>query len=354
MTVEPVRDDIAPIQMLRGIAATMVVFVHIALQVRRLGFTAIDAEWMLSGVDIFFVISGFIMWVSLARHPQRTAREFMLHRIVRVVPLYWLLTALMVVVMLVAPQLLQSARFDLPHIIKSFLFIPAPHPLTGAYWPVLVPGWTLNFEMFFYLLFSAAIVLSKGVERTRLLIIAALIIAAVVIANVADVLPDAVRHYGDSIILEFLFGIAVGWAYVRGWPIRSAVAWVLIAIGFALLFVLHASENFPRVLIAGLPAMLVVTGAAFVHRLSIPPLTLLGDASYSLYLSHVFTLSAVTQAWRSLHLARFGEALFLVVAPVAAILVALLFYRFVERPMTRAAARMFQARRERQPRALPV
>lgn len=354
MTVEPVRDDIAPIQMLRGIAATMVVFVHIALQVRRLGFASIDAEWMLSGVDIFFVISGFIMWVSLARHPQRTAREFMLHRIVRVVPLYWLLTALMVVVMLIAPQLLQSGRFDLAHIIKSFLFIPAPHPLTGAYWPVLVPGWTLNFEMFFYLLFSIAIVLSKGIERTRLAIIAVLIVAAVAVAQFADFLPDAIRHYGEPILLEFLFGIGVGWAYVRRWPIRSALAWVLVTVGFALLFVLHASEKFPRILIAGLPAMLVVAGAAFVDRLSIPPLKRLGDASYSLYLSHVFTLSALTQAWKSHHLARFGEALFLVVAPVTAILVALIFYRFVEQPLTRAAARMFQARRDRTPRALPA
>ena len=126
------RTDIAPIQMLRGIAAAMVVCVHIQLQLSRLGFADVSQNWLLSGVDIFFVISGFIMWVSIANRPERTAAEFMRHRIARIVPLYWLLTTLMIITMLVRPDLLQSARYDLGHIIKSYLFIAAPHPTSGS------------------------------------------------------------------------------------------------------------------------------------------------------------------------------------------------------------------------------
>ena len=77
LTIESTRQDIIPIQMLRGIAASMVVFVHLDVQLKRLGYGTLDAPWLASGVDIFFVISGFIMWVSVARRPATSAGEFM-------------------------------------------------------------------------------------------------------------------------------------------------------------------------------------------------------------------------------------------------------------------------------------
>ena len=146
----------------------------------------------------------------MANRPERTAGEFMRHRIARIVPLYWLLTTLMVVTMLVRPDLLQSARFDLGHIIKSYLFIAAPHPTSGKYWPVVVPGWTLNYEMFFYALFAAAIALSRGSQIRRLIFTAVFLVSAVVVVGLLPQLPGAVRYYGDPILLEFLLGIVIG------------------------------------------------------------------------------------------------------------------------------------------------
>ena len=84
MTVEGSRPEIVSIQMLRGIAATMVVFVHLDVQLRRLQLGSIDSGWLTSGVDIFFVISGFIMWVTTVRRPQTTAAGFMRNRIIRI------------------------------------------------------------------------------------------------------------------------------------------------------------------------------------------------------------------------------------------------------------------------------
>src|SRR6476620_2791854 len=149
MTVESSRPDIVSIQMLRGIAAMMVVFVHLDVQLRRLNLGSVDSAWMASGVDIFFVISGFIMWVTTVRRPQITAAEFMRNRIVRIVPLYWAISLFVLATTLLAPSLLHTTVFDAPHVVTSFLFLPWRDPVTGDFWPLLVPGWTLNFEMLF-------------------------------------------------------------------------------------------------------------------------------------------------------------------------------------------------------------
>lgn len=337
------RTDIAPIQMLRGIAAAMVVCVHIQLQLSRLGFADVSQNWLLSGVDIFFVISGFIMWVSIANRPERTAAEFMRHRIARIVPLYWLLTTLMIITMLVRPDLLQSARYDLGHIIKSYLFIAAPHPTSGKYWPVVVPGWTLNYEMFFYLLFAAAIALSKGSPIKRFCFTAFFLVTAVVIANVAPELPGALRYYGDPILLEFLFGIGIGCLYVRHFAQSSAKWWVVVAAGFALLYILSLT-SLPRLVAAGVPAALILIGAAFVPNVAVTPLKALGNASYSLYLSHVITLSALMQAWTTLELQFLGPVVFAVTALASSVAVAIVVYRYVERPVTRLASAALRPR----------
>lgn len=337
------RNDIAPIQMLRGVAALMVVFVHVELQLRRLGLANVDQNWLLSGVDIFFVISGFIMWVSMANRPERTAAEFMRHRIARIVPLYWLLTTLMVITMIVRPDLLQSARFDLVHIVKSYLFIAAPHPANGKYWPVVVPGWTLNYEMFFYLLFACAIALSNGSAPKRLMLTAVFLISAVMAASLLPQLPGALLFYGDPILLEFLFGIGIGYLYVSGIAQPSSKWWVLLAAGFTLLYLMSLTP-LPRPVVAGLPAALILLGAALAPNVAITPLTVLGNSSYSLYLSHVITLSALTQAWAALGLQFLGPLVFAMAALACSVAAGILVYHYVERPLTRVAGNTLRRR----------
>ena len=128
------------------------------MQLARLGYQGHWPEVFNSRVDIFFVISGFIMWVTTVGRTL-SPQEFLYRRLVRIVPLYWLVTAFTVLVMVVAPQAMQSSRFDLAHVVASFAFWPALHPVTGHYAPVLIPGWTLNYEMFFYVVFAACLLL---------------------------------------------------------------------------------------------------------------------------------------------------------------------------------------------------
>src|SRR4051812_30753120 len=110
------------VQMLRGVAALLVVFAHIAPQIEHLHGPV--PAWLDKGhfgVDIFFVISGFIIWTS-SQAEHVTPGDFLLRRLIRVVPLYWIATGLVTAVALVAPAVLSSTRFVLPHVVSSFLF----------------------------------------------------------------------------------------------------------------------------------------------------------------------------------------------------------------------------------------
>lgn len=327
------------IQYLRGLAALMVVILHLAPQWERMGYIGYWPGWLASGVDIFFVISGFIMWQTSIRRPSAPP-AFYYHRIVRVLPLYWLLTSVVIGIMLVAPQLLQSTRFDLGHALASYAFLPAMNPASGRIEPVLLPGWTLNYEMFFYVLFGLALLLPV---RLRLAGVAAVLVPLAAFGALYPQDNVALRFYSDSIMLEFLAGMAIGAWYCRG-PMLAArpTAWLILLAGWAAIIVLPTLANdWPRVIVAGLPACAIVVGALALeqaggigkHRLW----RALGDASYSLYLSHPLVLSAVSQAWRKLGLggSPAGKIAFSVIAVGAAVLCGLAIFHWLEKPLLR-------------------
>jgi exopolysaccharide production protein ExoZ len=347
LTIETNRLDIVSIQMLRGIAASMVVFVHLEVQLKRLGYGSFDATWLGTGVDIFFVISGFIMWVSVERRPRMTPGEFFRNRIIRVVPLYWLVSAGVLSITFAAPQLLQTTVFSAPHALASFLFLPARHPVTGQFWPLLVPGWTLNYEMLFYLLFAAAIAGSGGSSRIRLVIVAALIAAVVLLGSALEGRIDVMHFYANPILFEFIAGITIGIVYVQR-RVPSSFAWfAALAAGF---FFLWFGQRFgvftPITNLLG--AAMVVSGALFSPNLWVPGLKALGDASYSLYLTHVVTLSAWGQMWAT-GLQSLPAPLFVISALIACVAGALLCFRLVERPLTQGLKKYWVGPTERAP-----
>jgi peptidoglycan/LPS O-acetylase OafA/YrhL len=136
------------VQALRGLAALLVVFVHLDNLLLAIGLSTFGG----AGVDIFFVISGFIMVYTTAdRHV--TPWSFMADRIARIVPIYWLITLAVFCIALVSPMLLQATRADWNELVKSLFFIPFTKA-DGVVAPMFYVGWTLNYEMFFYLLFA--------------------------------------------------------------------------------------------------------------------------------------------------------------------------------------------------------
>ncbi|MDB6106432.1 MAG: acyltransferase [Gammaproteobacteria bacterium] len=339
---------IVSLQYLRALAALMVVYFHFKGQIPA--YTAVINHDLLgglhlsSGVDIFFVVSGFIMLVS-----SRSARPqtFLLQRIVRVVPLYWVLTALGALLACLWPELFRSTVLSSEYLVKSLLFIPYVNPgQHGAVVPLLVPGWSLNCEMFFYLIFSLMLYL----PFTARLGANGLIFAVLVAVNLALLYPasyPALSFLTDVRLFEFWLGMAIAHFHLQGRP--RLPAWLavgLTALGFGALLSqvsllpLLSDPALEAKLSTMLAAALIVLGAVGLERSTALPKSLLwlflGDASYSIYLSHDFALGFARFTWL-----RFGPAgatlaqaaAFATFSMVAVLIGACLTYRLLERPL---------------------
>ncbi len=145
VSVRRVSAELQSIQALRAIAATSVILVHIPF----IGKGAF-------GVDIFFVISGFIIcYIS-----SLNSDDFLLKRVFRIVPLYWLGTFGVFLLALVVPAWLNATTANLTDLAKSLFLIPYKREDGGTF-PMLFLGWTLEYEMFFYFAFGLALVFFK-------------------------------------------------------------------------------------------------------------------------------------------------------------------------------------------------
>lgn len=345
------------IQVLRAIAALLVLVGHTQGEVVRVaaahGQNLAPLPFLPGGfgVDLFFCISGFVMVVSSARLFATTGARgiFLRRRAFRLVPLYWLVTICYVPLLMLGSHGYQG---DLPRALATSLaFIPYPsYGADGALvFPLYSLGWTLNYEVFFYLVFSLFIVLPA--RRAGMAVCVAL--SLVVIAGVSfSSDAAALRFWSQPIILEFGFGVIAGYAWLRGRRLGGAAAATLIAA--ALAYVLadpfglsikidgaSTQNDFLRVLGWGLPTwVLLVAAVLFERHRSIDLkflsfVAFLGDCSYSLYLVHPFALLLITKGWLGLQLERYLDWKILGVALIGgSIGLSIVSYRRIERPLT--------------------
>jgi exopolysaccharide production protein ExoZ len=333
------RSDFVSIQYLRGLAALGVLLFH-ACQRAGIAFGAGAA-----GVDVFFVISGFIMWTVSSRRAT-SAGDFLLRRAGRIAPLYWVVTLLVVAIEVVRPATFPNMRLSLAHVVQSLLFLPHHDP-AGAVAPVIVPGWTLNYEVFFYVVFALTLLLPRG-RRSTILTAA---MGALCVAGLF--LPHgrwpAVDTYTDPLVLEFAAGVWLAKAAAAGQLGRTWQALVAIGVGLLIMAIVAvtgaAVDGWARLLYWGLPALLIVWGALSLEGCGrvpvIAPLKGLGDASYSLYLAHGLALSVAFKLFAGRDLpAPVQVALAIPLALVCGVLC----YRLIERPLLS----VFHGRRGRQ------
>ncbi|WP_372782041.1 acyltransferase family protein [Phenylobacterium sp.] len=312
------------VQVLRFLAAALVAWTHISQVYRPAGivFSALPvleravANIGSFGVDVFFVISGFVMAKTA---PGKSPAEFMRLRLVRIVPIYWLATLAM------APFVLNDGQFTLAKLVSTLTFFPAPNG------PLLQVGWTLCFEMLFY------VVVALTLFRPRVLVPAALFaFAACSLARQAW--GGGFSFFGNPLILEFLAGAAI---YRLGARSRS-LGLLAGAAALGIVSVLAVSDIVPinllrslisgdvgvqRVMLMGTPAALLVF-AAVQFRIPRSPLSDLGDASYSLYLFHPPILAAAL-----LLAPPGGLGPYLPLVFAVSVAVSLAAYRWLERPM---------------------
>lgn len=338
------------LQYLRAVASLMVVVFHLGAPLSRLGLSAPWPQSGAAGVDIFFVLSGFLMLVTTRGRDGYTP-TFYIKRLVRIVPLYWIVTTASLALLLAAPQLVKSGRADAWHILASYLFLPARHPVLGTLEPLVVPGWTLNYEMFFYLVWGVALLLP---DRARLPAIALFLGGLAVLGRAAASENPFLAFYTAPIMLEFVFGLALGLWYLEGPALARGWGFVFLAAGFVSLLAQGDVAPETRVIQWGIPAAMVVAGALVLERARpvkrIGALVLLGDASYALYLVHGMVLSAVGQVF--VHLALPAPYAFIACAICgvgAAIAAAIAVHLAVEKPLLRLLSQKPRASRAATP-----
>ena len=341
-------DRLTLVQILRALAALLVVVAHAAHDAdavaARLGRPAMEVaksfDWTF-GIHLFFVISGFVMAISARGfgEPGAPAR-FLLRRVVRIAPLYWLLTAAVIAGAALAPALMNVplGGWWLP--LASVLFIPALRP-NGEIRPALGQGWTLNYEMFFYACFALAMLLPR---RAAFVALTVGLSALVWLGRDLTPADPLLFTWTDGLLIEFLFGLWIGVARLGGLRVPPVLAAALTVAGVALAIWMDPTKGrvpLPGFVLSGVPATLIVAAAGLTRqpRGEGPLLRaahLLGDASYSLYLVHPFVIRLGREVWTRL----VGDALppfaFIPAAVAASALVGLALYLAVERPMTRA------------------
>lgn len=323
--------NINSIQILRGVAATSVVYWHI---------DAIPSFGSF-GVDIFFVISGFVM--ALITSTNQNPVKFLTDRISRIVPLYWVLTSGFLLLIALYPHLTNSTTFNIRNYFKSIFFIPYFRE-NGKMFPLLFVGWTLNYEMFFYACISIALVISKKhpLILTSILLASAFILFGKLISN--DTLN---AFFSNAQIFEFILGI-VAYQVYRLRLAGNVPKYAFILLGISLyVFMAFAQIHFVSasgLLIYGVPSFLLIISYLELETLMRGRLAnvfkSIGDASYATYLSHAFvvdgTIKVVFEKYNVIDpYTPFGVFFIIATALVAGHII----YRTIDKPLSRLCRR---------------
>ncbi len=334
------------IQGLRGIAALMVMLIHLFSARADMG-----AEWFKykywwfgpAGVDIFFAISGFIVTIAAIRAAAADdALAFGVRRFLRIYPLYWCV----LVIAVPASAVLDLAPKWLPHASGlQLLFLMTTNN------DKVLAAWTLCYEMFFYVMLTNLIVLAP---RNFFKALAIWIEIEIVLVVLAQVWFPALKAwpFADPLVLEFAAGCVVAFLVHRGERRHGVAVLVLGLIGFAIGCVVNAYygnwDHLWRFAVLGLPSALIVYGLVAIEGTAgkrMPAWLLrVGDASYSLYIWHQLVFAAL--AWATARIGGYDllpHRLILAIWFAIAVAWGFVSYRLIEAPTVRFAHRLFSA-----------
>jgi exopolysaccharide production protein ExoZ len=311
------------IQYLRAVAVLMVLGYHACLFGWRTGF-----EIGAAGVDVFFVISGFILWTIAAERPQTPGR-FLLKRLGRVAPLYWLVTLAVAGLALWRPGMIFDADPTAPHLALSMIFVHHLNP-SGRPDPVLPVGWSLNDEALFYLIFAASLF---APQRWRF---RALVIGLVGVVVTGTVFYKLYYLGYNMMFFQFIAGAWLAKRRLEGRLPSAGWGWMMLLWAIAIFAVLEPFDLYQtlmRPFTWGAPALALVAGAVTLEARkplpNIPVLRFIGDASYSIYLVHWPVVSALKYVMNS------NQLIYLPLAIGLSLAAGAILHIWVERPLLR-------------------
>lgn len=351
---EPIRHNLRSIHALRGLAAGSVVVAHSLEHGHYGGSIALFAGRF--GVEVFFVISGIV--IMLAGGTTRfSASSFLMRRFFRIAPLYWATTILVMTLAVSAPAIFKSTAFELGYFIKSMLFLPDVVPGRVSDWrPMFKLGWTLNYEVFFYVVVASSFWCHDFNRRAVLILI--IITAFVMMSFVIPPRTSELAFYANLNLMPFAFGVILAWLVQTKAGLveelsRYRFAFLVAAVAAVLLALSFDWERFR--MLDGHAAMTLAAVLVGLAALSFEPriraegglLNWLGDVSYSLYLLHMFVVGAIWAVLHRFHLdsgilpAALAVALVvIVVSPLSA-----LSYYYFEMPINAVGRRSLRVKR---------
>ncbi len=331
------------VQLLRGIASLLVVLMHATVNAKdiwKLNFLGGFFSFGGAGVDIFFVLSGFIITytsMSLLRN-SINFRKFFKRRFVRIFPVYWIIGAVFLAIQIVLPAFYNTPFTKTQgNLIRTFFLFPEHEMLNGV-------SWTLSYELFFYMLFSLSFLIKKKNILTAFYVfyVLSIIFLPFIYPGLYDQLWSRFVFYPMNI--EFFMGIAAALIIPRISLKTSVVFLITGALAFITAGVFanngyYLFDNlFNRVVIFGIPSFFIV--AAIVrwelgNNFSIHNLLLrLGEASYSLYLIHLPLLIAMFKIAARLNITNAYILNFILFTVICILcIISLIFYKIVEKPM---------------------
>lgn len=334
------------LQVMRALAAGMVVFFHgIPIYQDRIG-SDISHSTIYGfgdlGVKLFFCISGFIIYLSAANLPSgaATALSFLRRRFIRIAPLYWLVT-----LALATRLLLQGHEVNIGEVIKSILFIPYPNE-QGVMRPLLVLGWTLNFEMFFYALMGASLFLPQRFRLISISLSLLILVAGGLTGAFAHPALVELRLLASPYLLFFLAGLYVGRIHLLQHKLKNlglieSVSIITLLLAGLVNFSAHAAAFGPEYLAAfeiATCSAVIFVAAEYTPSKSVATnglyksLVLAGDGSYSTYLTHVFLMGPFARMIVESG-ATIGMLPFCFLSVAFCTLAGFLFFRYAERPI---------------------
>ncbi|KQP77669.1 acyltransferase [Methylobacterium sp. Leaf113] len=352
------------LQILRALAAYLVFLTHFGLYAAPILPRPDALAFGAVGVDVFFVLSGFIMFVSTAGGGE-TPGSFLLRRAIRVVPVYWLVTLALVLIVLAGLKPIGIVALRPDYVVQSLLFLPFSR--NGYVEPLNSVGWTLNYEMFFYAGFAGLLLVASLKARLIGLVAGFLGLALLSLAPVPGLYW---AYYTKPIVLEFAAGAGLGYAYLRlgqppaGFPVRRLAGTALVAaaalvLGAQALAAARGADlemtGFARPLVWGTAALLAVGAVVLLERggvvLRSRWLLSQGNASYAFYLVHNLMLHSAAKAAAVLVApGALRVVLVFVIAFGASVALGEWLFRCVEAPMGAALRR----RLDRRPRSAPL
>ena len=344
------KDNIQSLQVLRGFAALAVVIHHSIRAVTiNNGELVFSPAWFINnhtimdigaaGVDVFLFLSGFLMLYISNKYTKESFSfvTFLKHRFIRVWPLYAIVTMLLCSILLIQLIYLERFSFDLQlYRLASLFFIPSFNE-SGILQPILGVGWTLNYEVFFYIVFAISL---KIYVKNPLPYACAILLCFFIIGTALPQKTVAHAFLSNTIIFEFLFGVLICYAYMRGYLLLKNNLLVLI-LGLLIIVVssMHdVSENL-RFVTTGVGATFIFIGMLTLKKTIKFPryLVVLGDASYSIYLIHILVIYELF--FRVLYkipatlLSNINAEIIAFLMIVCSLFIGVLFYYFIEKPI---------------------